>query len=107
MSDEITIGEIGRAMERLEDSQRFQTDKIEKILLQTTATNGRVTALERDVRDIKRTRASVTSEHEQRRASDSPNVITVNIPINAKTIMAILAAAGTIAVMGWKAGLLG
>lgn len=105
MSDEITLGEVGRALERLEDSQRFQTDKIEKILLQTTATNGRVLVLEREVRDIKRHRATT---HEQRRVTDRGEAMTITIPagaINVKTVTMVISGIIAGLVAAWKAGL--
>lgn len=104
--EEMTPGEIGRSLKRLEDSQAIQTQKLDEIKQQTTKTNGRVDRLEDDVVDLKRHHHR-TGTHEQRRVGDSPNAITISIPINRQTIIALLSAAAAIAVMGWKAGLFG
>jgi hypothetical protein len=106
--DEMTPGEIGRSLKRLEDSQAFQTETLAEIKIQTTRTNGRVTAVERDVRDLKHERR--VEHHESKRATDRPDVITLSIPvgaINARTVTASVAAIIAGLVAAWKAGLFG
>jgi hypothetical protein len=112
MSDEITIGEIGRSLVRLEESQKDQTLKLEEIKEQTTETNGSLIRhdewLKRhdtEIRDLKR--ASV-ERHELKRTDDRPDVITLQIPagvLSAKTISMVLAAVVSGLVAAWKAGL--
>lgn len=91
--------------EHREDSKIFMretVDTLRKIQEQTTKTNGRVDGHDREFADLKKHRVGT---HEQRRASDTANAITINVPINSKTIIAIFASALAIAVMGWKSGL--
>lgn len=102
----MTPGEIGRSLTRLEDSQAIQTKTLGEIKEQTTRTNGRVTTLEREVRDLKREHR--IEHHDSRRSTDQPGTITLSIPagvVNAKTVTTVLAGliAGLIA--AWKAGL--
>lgn len=91
--------------EHREDSRSFMRDTgvtLKEIQAQTTRTNGRVDGHDRDLIDLKRPR---TGTHEQRRTTDTGNAVTINIPINTKTILAILSAIVALAMMGWKAGL--
>lgn len=106
MSDEMTPGEIGRSLKRLEDSQAIQTKTLGEIKEQTTRTNGRVTTLERDVRDLKRDHR--VEQHDQRRATDKPDAITVTIPagaINIKTVTMVTSGVIAGLLAAWKAGL--
>lgn len=61
--DEMQLGEIGRALERLEEGQRAHGDKLDEIKEQTLKTNGaigrhevRLNVLDREMRDLKRER---------------------------------------------------
>jgi hypothetical protein len=106
--DEMTPGEIGRSLKRLEDSQAIQTRTLGEIKEQTTRTNGRVTALERDVRDLKRDQR--IEHHESKRVTDRSDIITVSIPagvVSAKTVTTVLAGVIAGLVAAWKAGLFG
>lgn len=115
MSEDITLGEVGRSLKRLEVSQQLQTNTLDKIKEQTTRTNGRVDALERrvetdigrELRELKQTRRAAASDATL--APDRPDVITINIPagvISPKTIATIVAAVVTAALAAWKAGVL-
>lgn len=104
--DEMTPGEIGRSLKRLEDSQALQTKTLGEIKDQTTKTNGRVNVLEREVRELKRDHR--VEQHDAKRVTDQPGIITISIPagtVSAKTVTTVLAGliAGLIA--AWKAGL--
>lgn len=106
--DEMSPGEIGRSLKRLEDSQEKQTRTLGEIKEQTTKTNGRVTALERDVRDLKRHER--IEHHDAKRATDSPGVITISIPagqVNTKTITLVVSSVVAGLIAAWKAGLFG
>lgn len=106
--DEITIGEVGRSLGRLEDSQKVQNRKLDDIKEQTTMTNGRVTTLERDVRDLKQHRLERVHHDPAKRASDQSDVITINIPasaISAKKISAFVVTVLAALFGAWKAGL--
>ena len=106
MMDEITVGEIARSLTRLEVSQRDQTEKLDVIKDQTTRTNGRVTALERDVRDLKHDPRMV--RHDPTRTADRTDVITVQIPagvVSAKTITMVISGVLAGLLAAWKAGL--
>lgn len=101
----MTPGEIGRSLKRLEDSQALQTRTLGEIKDQTTKTNGRVTTLERDVRDLKR--ADRVEHHEAKRATDRTDIITLSIPANAISPKRIaFALAGLISglIAAWKTG---
>lgn len=110
--DDMTIGEMGRTLERLEESQRQQTDKLDEIKEQTTATNGNLIRhdewLKRhdtEIRDIKRGMPS-GSAHSLRRASDKKDAMTFTVSRNTIITIAIalgsFAAAMLAAFMGWK-----
>jgi hypothetical protein len=104
--DEMTPGEIGRSLKRLEDSQALQTRTLGEIKEQTTKTNGRVTALERDVRDLKRDHR--VEHHDGKRVTDRPDIITVSIPagtVSAKTVTTVVASVLAGLIAAWKAGL--
>lgn len=83
MADDITIGELGRALARLEKSQEAQTKTLGEIKVQTTETNGRVKVLESrathtDV-ELKRLNSAVFPRHgvvdtKQPGAGDPPPV---------------------------------
>lgn len=98
--------------EHREDSREFMRetrDSLAGITKQTTETNGRMLRLESradghdiEFRDLKRPDV----QHPLQRATDSPNAITVNIPMNVKTIGVIVAFIIALAMAGWKAGLL-
>ena len=97
--DEMTIGEIARSLARLEASQREQTQKLDEIKEQTTKTNGSVlrhedklVAHDREIRDLKRSRAT----HELKRATDTAEAITLSIPTNKKALTVMLSTAGAI-----------
>lgn len=105
-SDEMTPGEIGRSLKRLEDSQAIQTKTLGEIKEQTTKTNGRVTTLEREVREIKRDHR--VEQHDAKRSTDRPDIITVSIPagaLSAKTITVVVASILSGLIAAWKAGL--
>ena len=98
----MTAGEIGRSLNRLEISQREQTETLGEIKDQTIKTNGRVTALERDVRDLKRHRHTATRE------GDRSDVMTFTIPVGAistKTVALVITALVSGLIAAWKAGL--
>lgn len=110
ISTRVSIGEIGRSLARLEAAQGRHEEKLDEIKEQTLKTNGyvgrheeRLNGLDREVRDLKGRRPG---SHELKRASDRPDAITVNVPINAKTIAALLAAAAALAAAAWQGGLL-
>jgi hypothetical protein len=103
--DEMQPGEIRRSLERLELSQHVQNEKLDAIKEQTTITNGRVTTLEREMRDIKH---GHVRHDEMKRTSDSPEVITIQIPagaISAKTLTVIMSGVIAGLLAAWKAGL--
>lgn len=77
MSDEMQPAEIGRSLKRLEDSQRYQTDKLEEILVQATKTNGRVDALEKRADDHSRRLDGLARTRS--RAADRPDVMTFGL----------------------------
>lgn len=104
--DEMTPGEIGRSLKRLEDSQAIQTRTLGEIKEQTMRTNGRVTALERDVRELKRDHR--IEHHEAKRTTDRSDIITVSIPagtVSAKTVTTVIAGVLAGLIAAWKAGL--
>lgn len=109
----MAAGEVGRSLERIEASLWAHGQKIDDIKEQTAKTNGyvgrheeRLNGIDREMRDLKRAPA----HHAMKRASDRPDAITLNIPMNGKTIAALLVAAFTIIMAGLtaaaKAGLL-
>lgn len=106
MSDEMQPGEIARSLGRLERSQHEQNRKLDEIKEQTTKTNGRVDKLEDFVEDFKR---GVTTRHdEMKRTTDSPKVITVQIPadaLDAKKIAVVISTVLAGLLAAWKAGL--
>lgn len=97
--DEMTVGEIGRSLLRLETSQREQNEKLDEIKEQTAKTNGfvgrheeRLNGLDREVRDLKRGGHRTT--HTLARQSDRPDATTFTIPNNVlKAIGVVLGAA--------------
>lgn len=99
-------GEIARSLNRLEKSQADQTETLGEIKEQTTKTNGRVTTLEREMRDLKRDHR--VEHHDAKRATDRPDIITLSIPasmLSTRKITTVVAAliAGLIA--AWRSGL--
>lgn len=95
--------------EHREDSRTFMrvtTEELKKISEQTTKTNGRVTAHDRELADLKKTRRA--ESYDAKRSTDRPDVITVNIPagaISAKNIGAVVVAIILGLITAWKAGL--
>jgi len=51
----MTIPEIGRALERVEEAMTLHTSKLEMILVQTTRTNGRVDRHEDQLKAVEQT----------------------------------------------------
>jgi hypothetical protein len=107
MTDDVTIGEVYRKLTDIDERHSAQLKSIDD---QARLTNGRMTRAEArldghdvEFKDLKQARRPAS--HELKRSTDRSDAITLNIPINAKTIMALLAAAITIAMAGWKAGL--
>ena len=108
--DEMTNGEIARALARLEKSQDEQMVKLDEIKEQTTKTNGHVArhedklfAHDREIRDLRRLRG-----HKLERQSDRSDVITLQIPaaaISPKMVALVVSAIASGLWAAWKAGL--
>lgn len=101
-SEDMTIGEIGRTLRRLEDSQSLQMTKLDEIKEQTTKTNGtvirheeRLNSHDREIRDLKRStpHPADSRQHTMRRAADQPGAMTLTVPKN--TLIAIGVVLGT------------
>lgn len=96
--------------EHRDDSKTFMRETVEtlrKIQDQTTRTNGRVDAHDREFSNLKR---HTTGVHEQRRASDREGAVTITLPagaINAKTIAMVISGVLAGLIAAWKAGLFG
>src|SRR4051812_9795322 len=110
--DEMSIGEIGRSLTRLELSQKVQTEKLDEITEQTTRTNGNLIRhdewLKRhdsEIRDLKRGQPDGGS-HNLRRAADKKDALTFTISratiITAAIALGSFVAALVAALMGWK-----
>lgn len=96
----MSIGEIGRTLARLEESQRQQTEKLEEIRSQTTTFVGRheerLNGIDREIRDLKLARHPFVSSVSNARVTDRGDAIAINIPVNTKTIVALLLALAAI-----------
>ena len=97
MADDVTIGEVHRLLVSMKDEHG---EALTEIRRQTTATNGRVIAAEtrlnghdREIRDLKH---RAVSQHQQRRASDRADAITLNIPTSKASLTLMLSVVGGI-----------
>lgn len=84
----------------LEKMDREHGEELREIRKQTTATNGRVTAIETKIdghaRELGRLnsavfpRTAIVDTVPARRATDKGDAIAINVPMNAKTITALI-----------------
>lgn len=109
MDEMMNIGEIGRSLTRLENSQREQNEKLDEIRDQTMKTNGTLLVHEERLKFLEsRDRRRAHHQHEMKRTSDRSDVITLNIPagvLDAKKMAAVVAGVLAGLVAAWKAGL--
>lgn len=109
--NEMTVGEIGRSLTRLEESQRRQTDLLDEIKEQTTKTNGSVIRHEEwlkrhdtEFRDLKRGRAI---KHGLDRQADRFDATTFTVPNNILKALGIIIGTGIVAAIAAWFGLKG
>lgn len=108
MPTDMTIAEIGRTLERLEESQGEQNVKLDLIKEQTTKTNGTLRLHDKRLTDLESRDRRRSHHHEMKRVSDRSDVITLSIPagaVDVKKVTTIIAGVLAGLIAAWKAGL--
>lgn len=106
-ADNVTNDELYRLLCSIKEEHG---DDLKEIRRQTTETNGRVMVAESrlaghdaEIRDLKRGRG--VHPHQQQRAADRADAITLNIPTNKATLTVLLTVAGGIIAAAFTAAL--
>lgn len=102
MHPDVTTGEVYRLVLGLQAEVRAgqsdTRDQLEKIVEQTTATNGtvtrhgeRITVLDRDVKELKSSRVQVQALVSAT-GGDDKRAVTLSIPMDVKTVVVVIGA---------------